>query len=203
MFVVITGGDGSGKDTVAEWVQQFLSVDLVFQEPGGTVWGALIYDRLYRQNWHRDPITELFLLMAARNELVEYQIAPALEQGKRVLCKRYTYDTHAYQGGGWGIDHALIERLNMVATGHLRPDVVIYLDVHPEIGLARKQKQRPLDTVEGQGIDFHHRVRAEYLRQYKQHTDSSQWWLVDANLSLEEVRQQVEGICRIILKQRT
>jgi dTMP kinase len=110
--------------------------------------------------------------------LVAELIRPALEEGKVVICDRFTYSTLVYQGYGRGLDLAAIETVNNMATQNLKPDLAILLNISPEQGLARKRSLR--DRFESEDLSFHRRVREGYLKMAAAEPD--RWLVIDASL---------------------
>jgi dTMP kinase len=106
---------------------------------------------------------ELLLMYAARVQLVEHIIKPALVAGKVVVGDRHNYSSLAYQGGGRGIDLQLIEKIKEVALGDFKADLTLYLDIDPELGLQRARGRGELDRIERQAIDFFDRTREVFL----------------------------------------
>ncbi len=158
MFITLEGGEGAGKTTqqslLAEQLRQEGYACLCTREPGGTALGKALRDLLL----HGDPFTplaELLLYAADRAEHVSKVIAPALMAGQVVVCDRFTDSTVAYQGYGRGLDLDLIRQLNRLATGALQPDLTLWLDLAPEVGLARS---RLGDKLEQEHLEFHRRV---------------------------------------------
>ena len=163
-FIVFEGGDGAGKTTQARLLAGRMKRRgwpvVVAREPGGTPLGRRV------RRWLKDggpttELAELLLFCAARTEIVDRLIRPALEAHRTVLCDRFTGSTIAYQGYGRGLDLELVRRLNLVATGSLEPDLTILLDVPAEAGLARKDEGN-LDRFESEAVEFHRRVRDGY-----------------------------------------
>jgi dTMP kinase len=116
-----------------------------------------------------------------------------LKQGKFILCDRYVESTIAYQGYGRRLDMSLIDQLNAIATGGLESDITLWLDIDVEVGLARKLKgEAKLDRIEQEKIDFHHRVQQGYAQLAATHQQRIA--RVDASLSKEDVRQQIQAI---------
>ena len=103
------------------------------------------------------------MLYAARLQLVENVIKPALAEGKWVIGDRHDMSSQAYQGGGRQIDQQLLATLKQTILGDFEPDLTLYLDIHPEAGLARAHGRGKLDRIEQQSLDFFHRNRARYL----------------------------------------
>jgi len=154
-------------------------------EPGGTALGDEIREALKRR---RDsfisPQAELFLFAASRAQLVAELIRPALEDGKVVICDRFTYSTLVYQGYGRGLGLTAIEMVNNMATGNLNPDLIILLDISPEQGLARKRSLK--DRFELEDLSFHRRVREGYL---KMAAGPNRWLVIDASLPKAKIAE--------------
>jgi dTMP kinase len=183
LFITFEGGEGCGKSTQSRLLlkklgQQTVPVVLT-HEPGGTALGNELRKILKRK---RDssisPQAELFLLAASRAQLVAEVIRPALEEGKIVICDRFTHSTMVYQGYGRGLDFTAIKMVNNMATGYLNPDLIIFLDISPEQGLARKQSLK--DRFELEDLSFHRRVREGYLKMAAAEPD--RWLVIDASL---------------------
>jgi dTMP kinase len=120
---------------------------------------------------------------ASRAQLVAEVIHPALEEGKVVICDRFTYSTLVYQGYGRGLELSFVETVNNIATGNLKPDLTILLDISPDQGLARKRSLR--DRFELEDLSFHRRVREGYLKMVA--AESERWLVIDASLPKEKV----------------
>jgi len=124
------------------------------------------------------------MFYAARVQLVETVIKPALASGSWVIGDRHDLSTQAYQGGGRGIDQTLLTTLRDAVLGDFRPDLTIYLDVTPEVGLKRARARGELDRIEQESLDFFNRTRARYLELAAQDATIR---TIDATQSLEEV----------------
>ena len=200
MFVVFEGGEGCGKSTQARalhrWLVRTGQTAVLTREPGGTSLGERMRRSLKKPG--RTPIAplaELFLFAAARAQLVEEVISPALEAGATVVCDRYFYSTLAYQGYGRRVDLDTIRAANSAATGGLSPDLVVLLDMPPRAGLGRK-KGRDGDRFESQGLAFHTRVRKGYLEMAR--ADAERWLVLDGRLPRkaigDAIQQRVRGL---------
>jgi len=183
LFITFEGGEGCGKSTQSRLLlkkleQQNVPVVLT-HEPGGTALGNELRRTLKRK---RDssisPHAELFLLAASRAQLVAEVIRPALEEGKVVICDRFTHSTMVYQGYGRGLDFTAIKMVNNMATRNLDPDLIILLDISPKQGLARKQSLK--DRFELEDSSFHRRVRDGYIKMAAAEPD--RWLVIDASL---------------------
>ncbi len=166
-FITIEGPEGSGKSTLTKGIIEFLKnkgYEVVYsREPGGTGVGESIRDILLTSSKEMDPMTEVFLFLAARRENVSKNILPALRDGKVVVCDRYTDSTSAYQGYGRGLNIKLLGRLNKIATSGIKPDITLFVDIDPETGFQRISRKN-LDRIEKENLDFHRRVREGYLK---------------------------------------
>jgi dTMP kinase len=173
-FIVLEGGDGSGKSTQARMLAEALrhrGLDvLLTQEPAGTPLGVLVkgvFERAHSQPGapQLSPKTELFLFEAARADHVRTVIRPALEAGRVVICDRFADSTLAYQGYGRGLRLDEILKLNEIATEGLAPDLVLVFDVSPEVGIARADRggEKALDAIGQESLEFHRRVRDGFL----------------------------------------
>ena len=195
MFISIDGGDGTGKSTQAELLAQWLRQQghdvAACRDPGSTPLGEAIRGILLdRHDLHIHRRSEMLLYMAARAQMVEEVIQPALEQGKTVLCDRYLLANVAYQGYGGGLDVATLWEVGRVATGGLMPELTIVLDVPAEVAAARMA--RPLDRMEKQGEAFHTRVRAGFLAEAA--LAPERIVVIDAAQSVEAVQTEIRAI---------
>jgi dTMP kinase len=168
MFVSFEGLDSSGKSTqaalLAERLKQAGQEVLLLREPGGTVVSEKIRSILLERGHVRlRPASELLLFSAARHQLVEEVIAPALRAGTAVVCDRYVDSTTAYQGYGRGLDLEGVEAINVVATGRLLPDLTLFIDVpFEEIARRRSAAGAVADRMEASGEEFYRNVLRGY-----------------------------------------
>lgn len=194
-FIVLEGLEGAGKtsarDTVVAVLKELGINEFVFtREPGGTPLAEKLR-QLIKQGEGDEVITdkaELLMLYAARVQLVENVIKPALKQGKWVIGDRHDLSSQAYQGGGRGLDANLLMTLKQAVLGDFTPDLTLYLDVDPEIGLARARSRGELDRIEQQQIDFFQHTRQRYLQLVEADEKSV---TIDANLDFPEVNKQL------------
>jgi len=190
LFITFEGGEGCGKSTQSELLlkkfeQQNIPAVLT-HEPGGTALGNELRKALKKKRGSFiSPQAELFLVAASRAQLVAELIRPALEEGKVVICDRFTHSTMVYQGYGRGLDFTAIKMVNNMATRNLNPDLIILLDISPEQGLARKRSLR--DRFELEDLSFHRRVREGYLRMVA--AESERWLVIDASLPRGEIAE--------------
>jgi len=169
-FIVIEGLEGAGKTTARDAVVAVLHEqginDVVFtREPGGTPLAEQLRV-LVKQGIDGEQVTdkaELLMLYAARVQLVENVIKPALARGAWVVGDRHDLSSQAYQGGGRGLDTGLMSTLREAVLGNFRPDLTLYLDVTPEIGLQRARARGKLDRIEQESLRFFERTRERYL----------------------------------------
>jgi dTMP kinase len=192
-FITLEGIEGAGKTTVADRLtqalrQRGLTVHAT-REPGGTKVAEGIRSLvLNRGDEHISATAETLLMFGARQIHVDNLIRPSLTRGEWVLCDRFTDATHAYQGGGRGVDRALIERLAQAVHGDLQPDCTILLDVPVRVGLERMQARRgAVDRFEIESSQFFERVRNRYLELAQ--AQPQRFRIVDATAKLEQVCQ--------------
>ncbi len=193
-FIAVEGAEGVGKTTQAEQLRIFLEAAgirvTVTREPGGTAVGERIRELLLHARDARiAPETELLLMLAARAALVREVVRPALAAGRWVLSDRFDLSSVAYQGYGRGIDPERVALLNAFATGELKPDLCLVIDLPVDEGLARQRRSaRPLDRFESENASFRERVRNGYLEIVHAGADAV---LVSGGGSVEEVRERV------------
>ena len=204
-FITFEGGEGSGKSVQARALRRRLlraAVPvLLTHEPGGTPLGTRIGHWL---KWARtvdmSPLSELFMFNASRAQLVRDVIEPGLKDGTVVICDRYTDSTVAYQGHARGLDLETVRRANDIATGGLRPDLTVLLDIAVEEGLARK-KGRARDRFEQEDMAFHRKVRKGYLALAA--AEPGRWLVVDAAQTRAKVEQVIWERVRRLLGEMT
>lgn len=192
-YIVIEGLEGAGKTTARDVIVDTLKTlgvgDMVFtREPGGTLLAEKLRSLVLDIRSVGDEVitdkAEVLMFYAARVQLVESVIKPALASGSWVIGDRHDLSTQAYQGGGRGIDQTLLTTLRDAVLGDFRPDLTIYLDVTPEVGLKRARARGELDRIEQESLDFFNRTRARYLELAEQDPSIR---TIDATQSLEEV----------------
>jgi len=195
-FIVIEGLEGAGKTTAREAVVETLRErgvqDIVFtREPGGTPLAEQLRI-LVKQGIEGEQVTdkaELLMLYAARVQLVDTVIKPALARGAWVIGDRHDLSSQAYQGGGRGLDAALMRTLRDAVLGDFRPDLQLYLDVTPEIGLQRARARGELDRIEQESLRFFERTRERYLALA---AEDERILTVDATQPLDSVTQAIK-----------
>ncbi len=191
-FITVEGGEGVGKTTNIEFIQNFFeqrSIDLITtREPGGTPLAEAIREILLaKSDEPMDATAELLLVFAARAQHLAEVIKPALAAGQWVLCDRFTDATYAYQGGGRGLNIEHIKLLENLVQQSLQPDLTVLLDIDPEIGMQRARARAELDRFEIESSRFFDLVRASYLRRAKQFPE--RFLVIDAGLPLLDVQE--------------
>ncbi|PSV02711.1 dTMP kinase [Photobacterium leiognathi] len=205
-FIVIEGLEGAGKSTAINQVmdtlaQHGINDPVSTREPGGTPLAEQMR-ALVKEGHPDEPLTdmaELLLLYAARIQLVDNVIKPALNQGKWVVGDRHDMSSQAYQGGGRGFDKALMENLRDTVLGDFRPDLTIYMDIDPELGLQRARGRGALDRIEQMNIDFFHRARARFLELSENQPNVI---IIDASQTLEQVTAALRSALNTWLEQQ-
>lgn len=198
-FITFEGGEGCGKSTQAALLKESLESEglqvVVVREPGGTKLGekirALLKDEIENPPCDR---AELLLFEAARAQLVEEVVIPALEKGAWVISDRFSDSTLAYQGYGRGLPLDIIRRSNEFAMKGLKPDLTVLLEVSPEIAESRMRKRESstgtlADRIECAGASFHERLRKGFLCLAE--AEPERFVRVDAGGSENEVRERV------------
>jgi len=202
LFITFEGGEGCGKSVQARALYRRLSQlaipALLTHEPGGTPAGKRIA-RWLKWGDAMPPQTELLLFNASRALLVAEVIQPALNDGKIVICDRFTDSTTAYQSYGRGLDLAMVRAVNHTATQGLEPDLTILLDIAAETGLARKQDKKA-DRFEQENIAFHQKVRRGYLKLASQ--EPKRWLAVDATLPRAKIAEIIWQKVKRLLSER-
>lgn len=200
VFVTFEGGDGAGKSTqiaaTAQWLRAQGYAVTTTEEPGGTRLGERVR-RFFQEQLaggaRISPEAELFLFEAARAQHVAEVIRPALERGEIVLCDRFYDSTTAYQGYGRGLPLEQLEICHEIATGGLKPDITFLLDVEPSQGAARdsvgRPGRRPQDSIGGESLDFHERVRRGFLEIAER--EPERFVVVDGGLAEEAVSEAI------------
>ncbi|HEY3012661.1 MAG TPA: dTMP kinase [Gemmatimonadales bacterium] len=167
-FVVLEGPEGSGKSSLlgplAERMRENRVDPVVVREPGGTRAAEIARQALLDPDHTLGPLAELFLYLAARADLVQTIIRPALAGGRVVLSDRFALSTEAYQMAGRGLDPVLVRTANQAATEGLNPDLTLILDLAPELGQARQiAAGKRQDRLDRESAEFHRRVVEYYL----------------------------------------
>ena len=201
LFITFEGPEGSGKTTQIELLSEHLEEKgysvLATREPGGTNIGDQIRTILLDpQNTEMLPASEALLFSAARAQIVNQVIRPHLAQGRIVLCDRYADSTMAYQGYGHGLELEMLHAITALATGGLKPDLTVYLDIDVEEGLRRKLAAHKAGNAEWNRLDqqeaaFHRRVREGYQQMAAR--EPNRWLLIDATQPLEVIQASIRA----------
>jgi dTMP kinase len=198
MFITLEGPEGSGKTSkiasLADFIRERGFKVLTTREPGGTSIGDQVREILCDlANTHMAPRAETLLFQAARAQLVEQVIRPALAAEEIVICDRYADSTLAYQGYGQGSNLAEIRDLVAYATGGLKPDLTILFDLDVEEGMRRKHNN-PVEwnRLDAYALAYHQRVRQGYLELARQ--EPARWVMLDASQSPTAVQTDLNRI---------
>ncbi|TLE27301.1 dTMP kinase [Vibrio cholerae] len=194
-FIVIEGLEGAGKSTAIQVVVETLQqngIDHITRtrEPGGTLLAEKLRALVKEEHPGEElqDITELLLVYAARVQLVENVIKPALARGEWVVGDRHDMSSQAYQGGGRQIAPSTMHGLKQTALGDFKPDLTLYLDIDPKLGLERARGRGELDRIEKMDISFFERARERYLE--LANSDDSVV-MIDAAQSIEQVTADI------------
>lgn len=193
-FIVIEGLEGAGKSNAQRVVNQILSeqgIEFInTREPGGTPIAEALRE-LWKQGIdgeHTTDKAEVLMIFAARTQLVETVIEPALARGKWVVGDRHNMSCQAYQGAGRNLTD-LVERIGEAILGEFTPDFTLYLDLDPAVGLTRAKGRGALDRIEQQHIDFFHRTRKRYLELTENNPKAV---IINAQQPIEQVSADIE-----------
>lgn len=203
-FITFEGPDGSGKSTQFKLLAAYLREQgydvLATREPGGTAIGEQIRQVLHSlDNKEMHPRAEILLYCASRAQLVHQVIRPHLDKGGVVLCDRYADSTLAYQGYGRGLNLYVLRIILGFATGGLKPDLTIYLDIDCEEGLRRRQASGgEWNRMDEQTLEFHRRVRQGYLALTQM--EPHRWVVIDGARPVESVAADIQAIVEARLK---
>ena len=202
IFITFEGGEGSGKSSVMKEIAKKLEKEgkeiVLTREPGGTPIAEEIRNVILdKANTNMDARTEALLYAASRRQHLVEKVWPALKEGKIVLCDRFLDSSLAYQGGarGLGIDEIL--DVNLFATEGFFPNLTLLFDIEPEAGLKRiaANAGREVNRLDLEKIDFHHRVRNNFLALAKRYSD--RYVIIDASKPFEEVIEAAyQEICK-------
>ncbi len=194
-FITFEGSEGCGKTTQIEALAKALEAQgktvLITREPGGTLIGEKIRNLLQDPSHKNDisDMTELLLFSASRAELITSRIQPALSRGEIVICDRFYDSTFVYQGLGRAIDMNIVEQLNQITVGTLKPDLTILLDLDAKIGIERAKSRQSgeLDRIENESLAFFEAVRNGYLELAKK--EPERFKTIDGLLSVDAIKK--------------
>jgi len=205
LFISFEGGEGAGKTSLINALFTHLDSQgynlIVTRQPGGTRLGEEIRELLLHPTYEAAVCAkaELFLFLAARAQNVHEVIIPSLREDKIVLCDRFHDSTVAYQGFAHGLGEENVEALSLYSADGIQPDLTIYLDVEPKVGLKRAKASSKdfsaagkMDRIEAQKLEFHVRVREAFLRIAKK--EPKRFKVIDAHLSRKQVFQQAVSL---------
>ncbi|WP_371192991.1 dTMP kinase [Glaciecola sp. SC05] len=202
-FIAIEGLEGAGKSSVIAALKALLEKHditvVTTREPGGTPMAEAIRDCV-KKDWEGERVTqqtELLLMYAARSQLVENVIKPALDKGNWVLGDRHDLSSVAYQGGGRGVPLETLAALRQMTLGEFAPDFTLYLDIEPELGLARARGRGELDRIEQAGLGFFERARATYLEHINALPNAV---LIDASQGIKAVQNDATAALEHFIK---
>ena len=203
MFFSIDGGDGTGKSTqialLCQWLRESGRDVVACRDPGSTPLGEAVRGILLdRHDLHIHRRSEMLLYMAARTQMAEEVIRPALESGKIVVADRYLLSNVAYQGYGGGLDVATLWEVGRVATGGLAPDLTLLLDM--PAAAAATRLDRPLDRMEQQGAAFHARVREGFLAEAARRPREIA--VIDASRAVEQVQAEIRAAVEKVMARK-
>ena len=196
-FITLEGIEGVGKSTAIQVVKRVLEEKgrdvVITREPGGTAIGEKVRDILLStQNEAMSPVSELFLLLAARAQHLSEVVSPALVSGKYVVCDRFFDATFAYQGAGRGLDTSTIKSATELISPFFVPTLTLLLDAPVEVGFKRIENRGHTDRFEEQNKVFFERIRASYLNRAR--LEPKRFCVIDASQSLGEVSNSIELI---------
>lgn len=206
LLISLEGVEGSGKTTHLLGLKNYLKGKgykvLALREPGGTSIGEKVRRVLLSQdNQGMFPLTELFLYLASRAQLVEEKIKPALSKGYIVLLDRFSDATFAYQGYGRGVEEETVKSLNNLATQGINPDLTIILDVGVSLGLERARGGGEAgDRMEREPLGFHRRVRRGYLALARREPQRIK--IVRVRKSKDQTQDRVRELVDLLLEER-
>lgn len=193
-FITFEGSEGCGKTTQIEALAKALEAQgktvLITREPGGTLIGEKIRNLLQDPS-HKNEISdmaELLLFSASRAELIASRIQPALKRGEIVICDRFYDSTYVYQGLGRAIGMEIVEQLNQITVGTLKPDLTILLDLDAKVGIERAKSRQSgeLDRIENESLVFFEAVRNGYLELAKK--EPERFKTIDGLLSVDAIK---------------
>ena len=201
MFFSLDGLDGAGKSTQLERLEQWLrgrGHDVIScRDPGSTAVGEAVRTLLLDvRNESLSRPAEMLLYMAARAQLVEEVISPAMAAGKMVLCDRYLLANVVYQGHAGGLDVEELWHIGHLATHGVMPDLTLVLDISPEA--ARQRMARPLDRMEQASQSFRRRVREGFLAEAANHPDTIK--VIDASGDIDRVQADLQAAILAVLR---
>ena len=200
MFITFDGGDGCGKSTqvklLADWFRELGRDVLPCNDPGSTSLGNAVRKIVLEHSELEICSTaEMLLFMAARTQLVDEIIRPAVAQNKVVISDRFLLSNLVYQGYGGGVCLDLLRQVGEIATFGMKPDIGFVLDLPLEIAISRMENRGRQDRMESKGIDYHERVRAGFLELAK--AEPERYHIIDATESIDSVQKSIQKIVEV------
>ncbi len=197
LFITLEGGEGAGKSTqnkrIVEWLTNRGLQVVEAREPGGTKVSEQIRKVLLdTRNAGLNATAELLLMFAARSQLVEEVILPALAKRQVVVCDRFADASYAYQGGGRELGPEAVATVEQLVLGALQPDLTLLFDVPVNVGMTRVAGRGEADRFELESERFFERVRNAYLARAKAHPE--RFRVIDASLDEQQVWMQVKAV---------
>ena len=196
-FISLEGGEGAGKSTqhkrIVEWLSGRGSTVIETREPGGTVVSEQIRKVLLdTRNAGLTATAELLMMFAARSQLVQEVILPALAEGRVIVCDRFADASYAYQGGGRQLGSETVSVLEKLVLKDLQPDLTLLFDVPVELGMKRVAGRGEADRFEVESIRFFERVRNAYLERAR--ANPQRFRVIDASQDEDQVWRKVKAI---------
>lgn len=205
VFITIEGPEGAGKTTIITKLTENLEKEgynvLSTREPGGIEIAEQIRQVILdKNNTAMDPRTEALLYAAARRQHLSEKVKPALDDGKVILCDRFIDSSLAYQGHARGLGIDEVYSINKFAIEDMMPELTLYFDLEPEIGLARisEHKGREVNRLDLETLEFHHKVREGYLLLAERFPERIE--RIDASKELEDVYEEAESKIKSLLR---
>jgi len=202
-FIVVEGMEGAGKSSAITIIEDVLSSNNInfinTREPGGTPLAESLRD-MVKSAGHQEELTdetELFLMYASRSQLLKNRITPALNAGQWVIGDRHDLSSRAYQGGGRGLNDEIINIIADITLKGFKPDLTLYLDISPKVGLSRARARGKLDRIEQETFKFFERVHDKYCELVSIDDDII---TIDAEQNIEKVHQDIRSALNSFLK---
>ncbi len=198
-FISLEGGEGAGKSTqhrrIVEWLTSQGRIVVEAREPGGTPVSEQIRQVLLdTRNAGLNATAELLLMFAARSQLVQEVILPALADGNVIVCDRFADASYAYQGGGRQLGAETVAKVEQLVLKDLQPDLTLLFDMPVELGMTRVAGRGEADRFEVESLKFFERVRKAYLQRAA--ANPQRFRIIDASQDQEQVWNQVEAILK-------
>ncbi|KGN02346.1 thymidylate kinase [Clostridium novyi A str. 4570] len=200
-FITLEGPEGSGKTTIVKMIEKYLSENNIeyisTREPGGINISEQIRDViLNKDNVAMDARTEALLYVASRRQHLAERVIPAIKEGKVVICDRFIDSSLAYQGYARGIGIDEVMAINEFAIDGYMPDLTLYLDIEPEVGLKRisKNNEREVNRLDLEALDFHKKVREGYFKLLERYPNRIK--KINANQPVDKVFEEVKGFLK-------